>query len=63
MRFQLDCSRRAVVAFQRTIAEADLTGEAAAIEVPVTIIHGTGMPPRRSTAAHAATLRSFQGQS
>jgi non-heme chloroperoxidase len=36
----MDCSRRAVVAFQRTIAEADLTSEAAALNLPVTILHG-----------------------
>lgn len=36
----LDCSRRAVVDFQRVIVEADLTDEAAALNVPVTIIHG-----------------------
>jgi pimeloyl-ACP methyl ester carboxylesterase len=36
----MDCSRRAVVAFQRAIAEADLTAEAAAIDVPVLILHG-----------------------
>jgi non-heme chloroperoxidase len=36
----LDCSRRAVVSFQRTIAEADLSAEAAALKLPVTIIHG-----------------------
>jgi non-heme chloroperoxidase len=37
----MDCSRRAVTAFQRTIVEEDLTQEAAALSVPVTIIHGT----------------------
>lgn len=36
----LDCSRRALIEFQRTIARADLTVDAAAIDVPVTIIHG-----------------------
>lgn len=36
----LDCSRRAMVDFQRVIVEADLTDEAAALDVPVTIIHG-----------------------
>lgn len=36
----LNCSRRALVAFQRTIAETDLTLEAAALKLPVTIIHG-----------------------
>jgi non-heme chloroperoxidase len=36
----LDCSRRAVVAFQRSIAETDLTADAAALHLPVTIIHG-----------------------
>jgi pimeloyl-ACP methyl ester carboxylesterase len=35
-----DCPRRGTVEFQRTIAEADLTDEAAALGLPVTIIHG-----------------------
>lgn len=36
----LDCSCRAIVDFQRTIVETDLTDEAAALDLPVTIIHG-----------------------
>lgn len=36
----MDCSRRAIVEFQRTIGEADLEGEAAALDVPTCIIHG-----------------------
>lgn len=36
----LDASRRMVVDFQRVIAEADLTTEAAALRLPATIIHG-----------------------
>jgi non-heme chloroperoxidase len=36
----MNCSRRAVVSFQRTIAEADLTAEAAALDRPVLIVHG-----------------------
>lgn len=36
----LDCSRRAVVAFQRTIALSDLSAEAAALTLPVTLLHG-----------------------
>lgn len=36
----LDCSRRAIVAFQRTIVETDLIDEAIALKLPVTIIHG-----------------------
>jgi non-heme chloroperoxidase len=36
----LDCSRRAIVEFQRTIAEADLSPEASALKLPVALIHG-----------------------
>ncbi|GGI85421.1 non-heme chloroperoxidase [Polymorphobacter multimanifer] len=36
----LDTSRRMAVDFQRVIGEADFRQEAAAIDVPVTIIHG-----------------------
>lgn len=36
----LDTSRRMVVDFQRVIAEADLTAEAGALKLPVTIVHG-----------------------
>lgn len=36
----LDCSRRAVVEFQRTIAYSDLSSDAAGLDVPVTVIHG-----------------------
>ena len=36
----LDTSRRMAVDFQRVIAEADLTAEAAATRLPVTIVHG-----------------------
>lgn len=56
----LDCSRRAVVGFQRTIAKADLTAEAAALALPVTIIHGTSTPPRRSRRPPTATVRSYR---
>lgn len=35
-----DTSRRALIDFQRVILETDLTAEASAIPVPVTIIHG-----------------------
>jgi pimeloyl-ACP methyl ester carboxylesterase len=37
----LDCSRKIMIDFQRVIAAADLREEAAALVVPVTIIHGT----------------------
>ena len=37
----LETSRRIVIDFQRVIAAADLRAEAAALDVPVTIIHGT----------------------
>lgn len=36
----LDTSRRMVVDLQRVIAEADLTAEAAALKLPVMIVHG-----------------------
>jgi pimeloyl-ACP methyl ester carboxylesterase len=36
----LDCSRRIIIDFQRVIATADLREEAAALRVPVVIIHG-----------------------
>jgi len=37
----LQTSRRLVLDFQKVIAEADLRTEAAALKVPVTVIHGT----------------------
>ncbi len=37
----LDTPRRSIIDFQRAIAEADLREEAAAIQIPVTLIHGT----------------------
>lgn len=54
----LDCSRRAVVGFQRTIAQADLTAEAAALDLPVTIIHGDRdvSAPIDSTARRYAAI-------
>jgi pimeloyl-ACP methyl ester carboxylesterase len=36
----MDTSRRMIIDFQREIATADLTAEAASLTVPVTIIHG-----------------------
>jgi len=36
----LDTSRRIALDFQRLIAEVDLTAEASALDLPVTIIHG-----------------------
>ncbi|MFC4254469.1 alpha/beta fold hydrolase [Altererythrobacter xixiisoli] len=51
----MDCSRRAVVQFQRTIAEADLTADAAAIDVPVLILHGD----RDASAAIDASARRY----
>ncbi|AJC48153.1 hypothetical protein SB85_20245 (plasmid) [Xanthomonas sacchari] len=55
----LDCSRRAVVAFQRTIALSDLSAEAAALQLPVTIIHGdrdASAPLAVSGRVYAATI-------
>ncbi|WP_294047665.1 alpha/beta hydrolase [Sphingomonas sp.] len=55
----LDCSRRAVVAFQRTIAAADLTAEAAALDLPVMIVHGdrdASAPLDMSGRVYAATI-------
>ena len=36
----LDCSRRAILDFQRAIMEADLRHDLARLDLPVTIIHG-----------------------
>jgi non-heme chloroperoxidase len=55
----LDCSRRAVISFQRTIANADLTREAAALDLPVTIVHGdqdASAPLEISGKVYAATI-------
>jgi pimeloyl-ACP methyl ester carboxylesterase len=54
----LDCSRRAIVDFQRTIVETDLTAEAATLDLPVTIIHGDRdeSAPIDLTARHYAKL-------
>ncbi|MEV4935108.1 alpha/beta hydrolase [Sphingobium sp. LMA1-1-1.1] len=55
----MDCSRRAVVAFQRTIVEADLTADAAAIDVPVLILHGdrdASAPIEASALRYAAII-------
>lgn len=55
----LDCSRRAVVGFQRAIAESDLSAEAAALDLPVTILHGdrdASAPLETSGRVYAATI-------
>ncbi|MEO5867630.1 MAG: alpha/beta hydrolase [Sphingomonas sp.] len=54
----LDCSRRAIVDFQRTIVQTDLTAEAAELDLPVTIIHGDRdvSAPIDLTARRYATL-------
>lgn len=55
----MDCSRRAVVDFQRTIAQADLSAEAAVIDVPVTLIHGdrdVSAPIETSAHRYAAII-------
>lgn len=55
----LDCSRRGVVAFQRTIALSDLRAEAAALDLPVTVIHGNSdvsAPLEDSGRVYAATI-------
>ncbi|WP_337270905.1 alpha/beta fold hydrolase [Oryzifoliimicrobium ureilyticus] len=55
----LDCSRRAIVEFQRTIALSDLSAEAAALTLPVTIIHGDrdiSAPLERTARVYAATI-------
>ncbi len=59
----LDCSRRAVVDFQRTIVEADLIAEAAALDLPVTIIHGdrdVSAPIDLTARRYAALIRSAE---
>jgi non-heme chloroperoxidase len=55
----MDCSRNAVVAFQRTIAEADLTAEAAALGLPVLLLHGdrdASAPVETSARRYAAIM-------
>lgn len=55
----MNCSRRAVVAFQRTIAEADLTVEAAALDLPVLLVHGdrdVSAPIEASAHRYAAII-------
>lgn len=55
----LDCSRRAVVKFQRTIALSDLSTDAAALDLPVTIIHGdrdASAPLDSSGRVYAASI-------
>lgn len=55
----MNCSRRAVVAFQRTIAETDLTTEAAALDLPVMILHGDrdiSAPIQASAHRYAALI-------
>lgn len=55
----LDCSRRAVVGFQRTIALSDLSADAAALDLPVTIIHGNrdvSAPLDSSGRVYAASI-------
>lgn len=53
-----DCSRRALVDFQQAIIDADFQDEAAALTVPVTIIHGDQdeSAPLENTAMRYATL-------
>ena len=52
----LDCSRRVMIDFQRVIATADLREEAAALTVPVVIIHGD----QDISAPIDLTARAFQ---
>ncbi|MEH3099730.1 alpha/beta fold hydrolase [Sphingomonas adhaesiva] len=59
----LDCSRNAVVEFQRTIALSDLSAEAAALDLPVTIIHGdrdVSAPLDSSGRVYAATIQGAE---
>lgn len=53
-----DCSRRALVDFQRAVVEADFEKEAAALTVPVTIVHGDQdeSAPLQTTAVRYASL-------
>ena len=55
----LDCSRRAILEFQRTIALSDLSAEAADLTLPVTIIHGdrdVSAPLENSGRVYATTI-------
>ncbi|WP_296018770.1 alpha/beta hydrolase [uncultured Agrobacterium sp.] len=55
----MDCSRRALIEFQRTIALCDLSSEAGDLKLPVTIIHGdrdVSAPLESSGRVYAATI-------
>ncbi len=55
----MDCSRRALVAFQQTIALSNLSAEAHDLKLPVTIIHGdcdVSAPLESSGRVYAATI-------
>ena len=55
----MDCSRRALVAFQQTIALSNLSAEANDLKLPVTIIHGdcdVSAPRESSGRVYAATI-------
>jgi pimeloyl-ACP methyl ester carboxylesterase len=55
----MDCSRRALVTFQRTIGDADLTAEAGALGLPVLILHGdrdVSAPLQDSAHRYAAII-------
>jgi len=54
----LDTPRRMIIDFQRAIAQADLREEAAAIRIPVTLVHGTldASAPIAITAERYAAL-------
>ena len=48
-----------MIEFQRTIAQADLTAQAAALDLPVTILHGTrdvSAPIEASAHRYAALI-------
>lgn len=54
----LDTPRRMIIEFQRVIASADLRAEAAALDLPVTLVHGTddASAPLAMTAERYAAL-------
>lgn len=59
----LDCSRRALVGFQRTIATTDLTQEVLQLQLPVTIIHGdrdASAPLETSGRVYAEAIKAAE---
>lgn len=59
----LDCSRRAIVAFQREVVQVDLCTETVALDLPVAIIHGdqdVSAPIDLTARRYAAQIRDSE---